>query len=109
MTIAEFEKFRAEFDAECARTLCQKGHDYAGDEERFLNFIEDAKSLGLTPLQVWAVHWHKHVRAILTYVRTGQVSSEGIRGRFVDERNYTDLGIGLIEDAMAWRDRVGGI
>jgi len=37
------------------------------------------------------------------------VSSEGIRGRFVDERNYTDLGIGLIEDAMAWRDRVGGI
>jgi hypothetical protein len=61
-----------------------KGHDYAGEEDALSNFKRNADRLGLTPIQVWGVYFHKHLDAIETYVREGGVASEPIEGRIQD-------------------------
>jgi len=98
MSTEEFMRFRAEFDKECENMLVMKGADYATKNDRFKNLKEDGEDIGLTPLQTWALYIQKHLRAIFAYVANGKVESEPIRGRFLDARNYLDLGIGLIEE-----------
>jgi hypothetical protein len=49
---------------------------------------------------VWSIYFLKHVFSILAYL--GQKSeSEPIMGRFVDARNYLDLGWGLVKEQAA--------
>ena len=89
-------------------TAC--GERYAGwfveagrDEARDLamndaGFKQGAIRIGLTPLQVWAIYFYKHIAAIETYVKNGSVSSEPIEGRIADAINYLILLRALIEE-----------
>lgn len=66
-----------------------KGGEYAGDTDRLANFRRNAKALGLSMDQVWAVYAGKHWDAIQQYVQdiaTGRrrKRSESIEGRADD-------------------------
>ena len=77
---------------ECDRVLKSKGHDYTqgepGTHARLKNFYEAAAFLGISPLQSLGNYWYKHVTAIFTFLKHGQVESEPIEGRIVDTINY---------------------
>lgn len=70
-----------------------KGSDYSDSQgkNRLSNFERLAERLDSTPERIWAVYFMKHIDAILTYCKDGQVSSEGIEGRILDARNYLAL------------------
>lgn len=108
MNTNEFFRAREELAAACLTVLEDKGKDYAGNAEendRLGNFKMIAGILAAfsvdssTPLGVWSVYFLKHVFAILAYA--GQhTESEPILGRFVDARNYLDLGYGLVKEGV---------
>lgn len=75
-----------------------KGHDYAGEEDALSNFKRNAARLGMTPIQVWAIYFYKHLDAIETYVREGGVASEPIEGRIRDAILYLYLLRGLVSE-----------
>lgn len=99
MTTNELEKlFEATF-SDIKELSRRKGADYASQEDRLSNFKEQAKKLGLRPLQVWAVYANKHWDAINAYVKNnGQLESEPIESRVHDILVYSILLLGLIED-----------
>lgn len=70
-----------------------KGSDYSDAKggNRLSNFERLSKRLDSTPEKILAVYLMKHIDAILTYCKDGQVSSEGIEGRILDARNYLAL------------------
>lgn len=98
---------RTELEGFCAETLAAdeaermvKGDDYSRpDVDALSNFKESAHRLGTTPIKEWATHYTKHTMAIERFVRDGCVSSEAIRGRFRDARNYLLLGEALLAEA----------
>lgn len=65
-----------------------KGADYSGDEDVLANFKRNAKRLGLTKEQVLGVYMNKHLDAIDTYIRDGNIKSEPIEGRISDAIVY---------------------
>jgi len=81
---------------ECDRLLTRKGNDYtqgaastAGDDHgRLKNFYRNAEKLGVPARTVLAVYLAKHLDAIETFLRRGQVESEPIEGRICDAINY---------------------
>jgi len=99
MTFEEFDKLIEENHRRRQTIMAPKGRDYTtGDGDRLSNFKQLAELLGISPMQVWATFFMKHITAILSYVREGKVESEGIEGRFDDAANYLDLGDGLRHD-----------
>lgn len=105
MTEQEFAEFYTSFETEMLDTLSAKGNDYTRGaevegEDRLANFKTVANMLGLNPLQVWAVYYMKHVLAILTYIKTGEIQSEPMRGRFLDAANYAVLGAALHKEKV---------
>lgn len=80
--------------------LLTKGADYTRHEQdRLSNFKRSAAALGLTPIQVWAVFFNKHVDATMAFIKTGRVESESIEGRLDDIVNYAYLLEALIVEA----------
>jgi hypothetical protein len=78
-----------------------KGADYTRQEaDRLSNFKRTAAGIGLTPVQVWAVFANKHWDAIMAYVKTGKVESEGIEGRIDDVHNYLYLLEGILKEQV---------
>jgi hypothetical protein len=78
--------------------LKSKGDDYTidqADADRLFNFKEIAALVGITPQQVWAVYFLKHVFSILAYIK-GKKESEPIQGRKDDSVNYLHLFEGLV-------------
>ena len=109
MKNSDFEKLVAQFRMRQDRLIISKGHDYTvgnGDEDRLWNFKTVAGLLGITPMQALGVYWLKHILAICTYIKTGNVESEDIDGRFLDESNYNLLGRALINDLLGNTDEV---
>lgn len=45
-----------------------KGAEYAGDDDRLLNFRRNGEKFGLPMEVVWAVYVNKHLDAIMQYV-----------------------------------------
>jgi|SRR3989304_7818920 len=100
MTPHNFVKFREEFNTQCEEALKLKGEAYTkGMPDRLANFKAVAFDVGLTPLQVWSVYFHKHLDAIHYFLSSGNEGPEGIEGNFKDARNYLDLGLALIKEA----------
>ena len=101
MDIPTFEKLVADARKQEDELLRQKGHDYTqGNADRLKNFKAIAARLNVTPMQVWAVYFFKHIDAIETFLRTGIIRSETIAGRFADARNYLYLGQALLMDTQ---------
>lgn len=101
MTQNDFDKFVGSFFYDQKVLLQHKGQDYAGDGDRLANFKRLAEALGLTPLQIWAVYFTKHVDALTQLSKTGMLKSEPPRGRFLDVANYAILGAALFSEAEA--------
>jgi len=78
--------------------MSKKQPEYTNqDEDVFYNFKNTAKSLGLEPMEVWAVFFHKHIQAILTHAHNPNMDeAEPIESRYADALNYLFLGYGLI-------------
>ena len=76
----------------------RKGHDYAGDDDALRNFKSQAADAGVTTEQVWSIFFGKHLAAIHTYVREGDVASEPIEGRILDAILYLYLLLGLVKE-----------
>jgi len=100
MKVEEFNTLNKEVIVECLKLLDFKGHDYTGaaDDDALANFKLVAHTTGLTPLQVWSVYFHKHVDAIMTFVKKGELKSEKIDTRIQDAINYLLLLNGLIKE-----------
>lgn len=80
-----------------------KGTEYTrGDDDVLANFKRVSAGVGLSPLQVWWVYFHKHVDALASFVRLGvEASDEGIEGRIDDLQVYLDLCRGLVAEHKA--------
>lgn len=79
----------------------RKGDDYTIGQaqiDRLANFRATAELLGITMFQTFAVHWYKHVSAVLAYAKTGKVESEGIEGRLLDLINYAILAHQIVQE-----------
>ena len=98
MKPSEFTDILIRMMREEQQCMQSKGADYAGNNDRLNNFKEVGRMTGLSPIQVWAVYFLKHVEAIMTYVKTGSISSEPIESRIMDARNYLALFRGLVEE-----------
>ena len=101
------ERFE-EFSREMAKLLRGKGADYTAgkkDEDSLYNFRALAKMLEgapITPYTVAMIYMLKHTFSLLTFVKTGaQESGEGIRGRHIDQANYTFLLNELVDEHIA--------
>lgn len=84
------------FSKEQAETLIGKGHDYTAgraEEDSYANFriIADLlKGAPITPYTVAMIYMLKHTFSLITFAKTGkQESGEGLRGRHIDQANYT--------------------
>ena len=95
LTLATFDFLRRQLDERAKEVLDTKGADYAWKGDKLSNFREIAMLLGVHPMLVWAVYFMKPVIPLLKMAATGQVESEPVEERFVDARNYVDLGYGI--------------
>lgn len=98
-----FEVFVEKFLAQSARLLVSKGAEYAGSEDRLVNFKRGAMQVAATPLQVAQIYLSKHLDSIQTYIRETAAGrypqlSEPIQGRFHDAVNYLLLMAALVEE-----------
>jgi hypothetical protein len=84
---------------ECRKVLLEKGYDYTVDSpDKLANFMRTAERNGVSPLVVANIFFQKHTDSLDTYVKTGAVASEPIRGRIIDIINYAALIYALIEE-----------
>lgn len=69
------------------------------DADYHANFRFIAESVGITPLQVWAVYALKHITSILTFVKNSDVDQpEPLDERFADAINYLLMGFSLYKE-----------
>ena len=83
---------------ECFRIMQTKGEAYSGVEDKLGNFKRVGKFLNLTPEQVWAVYFHKHLDALSAFLRGEYKDSESIKGRIQDLINYLFLLSGILKE-----------
>lgn len=69
-----------------------KGDEYTIGRDRLFNFTSAAEKLGMTPAQIWAVYFWKHVCSVLSWAKTGDGGMEGIESRLLDIAVYAKLG-----------------
>lgn len=86
-----FYKLTDKLILDCMEIMKSKGTAYSGLEDKLGNFKRVAKSLALTPQQVWYVYFAKHLDALSAYLRREYKDSEPIKGRIMDLINYLIL------------------
>lgn len=95
MTVPERLEIAKETFAECIKTFEVKGEAYASNKDSLSNFKRNAERLGMSPYQIWAVYFNKHVdsvnNAILQNPLTPVDKSEGLESRVTDLINYAML------------------
>ncbi len=73
------------------------------------NFKTTAESIGIKPMEVWAVFFNKHVQAILTHAGNSNMKqAEPIDSRYADAINYLFLGFSLLVDEQNKKDIISG-
>lgn len=83
----------------CLEVLNEKGHTYAGDDNRLANFERIAARRGISPGAVIDIYRMKHEDSIATFRREGRdTDSEPPEMRYVDDINYLLLDLA---DAIA--------
>lgn len=98
MTFPEFDASMDALFADCRKMKSGKGKEYANSDDRLANFKEIGASLGISAQAVCMIYLEKHMRSIKSYVKTGEVLSEPVRGRIVDAITYLALLNGIIEE-----------
>jgi hypothetical protein len=73
------------------------------------NFKTTAESIGIKPMEVWAVFFNKHIQAILTHAGNPNMKqAEPIDSRYADAINYLFLGFSLLVDEQNKKDIISG-
>lgn len=105
MTQEQFDIVVGMLNAEAGAVSDAKRPDYTiGNQDVLHNFKETARIAGITPLQAWLVHFYKHTSAVAKFVqRPYEPTSEPMHLRFVDLKNYIELGFALYKE---WSDPI---
>lgn len=96
MTIEERQEIVQGIYNEAGEIMLSKGKSYAGTGlDSLANFKRNAERLGLTPYQIWAVYFNKHVDSINSAIQGNPNApvdfSESLRGRILDVINYATI------------------
>jgi len=95
MTLEDREKIAKNLFEESIELLHTKGKSYAGQQDSLSNFKRNAERLNLTPYQVWAVYFNKHVDSINNAIADNPNSpidaSESLRSRVLDAITYLTI------------------
>jgi hypothetical protein len=82
-----------------------KAADYASNDETLRNFLEGAKTSGLTPIEYWRVLFSKHAQSIQLAIEKNPIlpstETEPLEGRIHDAIIYLILLLCLMEDPGA--------
>jgi len=102
MNQPDYDAAIAELNQRALDIATAKRPGYTGASTDVLhNFKWVANALGLTPMQVWAVYFLKHVTAITSYAKDPSIpQAEALDGRFCDAKNYLDLGYGIMREGL---------
>jgi hypothetical protein len=88
-----------EFDELCRELEVVKGKSYATEADALANFKRIAERLGLTPWQVLAIYFNKHVDSFNNAVKANPQApvdaSESLMGRFMDMSIYIKIAYAL--------------
>lgn len=103
MIVSDFLKWAEEMYKEEMTLMVDKGTEYTvSDTDKFKNFKSIAERLHVTPEIVAMIYLLKHMDSIRNYVLTGTESStEPIKGRIQDARNYLLLLGGILHEKQA--------
>lgn len=93
-----YDLIEKEMLPQCFAIMKSKGEAYSGTEDKLGNFKRVGKFLNLTPEQVWAVYFHKHLDALSAFLRGEYKDSEPIKGRIQDLINYLFLLSGILKE-----------
>lgn len=73
------------------------------------NFKTTAESIGITPMEVWAVFFNKHIQAILSHAGDPYMhQAEPIDSRYADAINYLFLGFAMLVEDQSKKDIISG-
>ena len=73
------------------------------------NFKSTAKSIGIQPMEVWAVFFNKHIQAILSHSGDPNMhQAEPIDSRYADALNYLFLGFAMLVEDSNKKDIISG-
>lgn len=73
------------------------------------NFKQTAKSIGIQPMEVWAVFFNKHIQAILSHSGDPNMhQAEPIDSRYADALNYLFLGFAMLVEDSNKKDIISG-
>ena len=73
------------------------------------NFKQTAKSIGIQPMEVWAVFFNKHIQAILSHAGDPNMhQAEPIDSRYADALNYLFLGFAMLVEDQNKKDIISG-
>lgn len=74
--------------------LESKGSEYQANQNVFSNFETNAEKLGMSPYQIWAIYFNKHVESINNAIKKNpsaphdQNLAEPFEGRIIDAIAY---------------------
>ena len=73
------------------------------------NFKSTAENIGITPMEVWAVFFNKHIQAILSHAGDPYMhQAEPIDSRYADAINYLFLGFAMLVEDQSKKDIISG-
>lgn len=100
MKVEKYRKLREQLIGDAFKVSNAKGEDYTQKSDDALkNFKSVAQDMGLTPYQTLGVYMKKHQDAISSFIKHGgQLESEPIKERIIDNINYLCLLWGLITE-----------
>ncbi len=103
MNSREFDRVAGSLRDLAQRIQTEKRPGYTvGADDVLANFYRAAERAGITVGQAWAVHFLKHIDAILAIMtRPDLPVSEAPPGRFADATNYLELGFALLHERAA--------
>ena len=110
MTQQEFKETRKYILEKAQDIMDAKQPEYTNKSMDVLyNFISTAKSIGIEPMEVWAVFFNKHVQAILSHAGDSNMKqAEPIESRYADAINYLFLGFALLIQDDNKKDIISG-
>jgi len=110
MTQKEFQETRNYILEKAQDIMDAKQPEYTNKSIDVLNnFKSTAKSIGIQPMEVWAVFFNKHIQAILSHSGDPNMhQAEPIDSRYADALNYFFLGFAMLVEDANKKDIVSG-
>ncbi len=98
MTQKEFQSTKKYILEKALEIMDAKQPEYTNKSIDVLhNFKSTAESIGIKPMEVWAVFFNKHIQAILSHAGDPSMhQAEPIDSRYADALNYLFLGFAMI-------------